>query len=743
MADEDTLNERDAKLVQWLNEAYAKEAELEADLTAHIALTQKASYKKRLRAHLTETKRPQAQGRRRGSRSSAAARRPPGRQVPGVPGGRSARSPARRSPRSRARSAPPAPRSPPRRRRICATPRRSSARSTSRSRSTPGSRPSPPRWGTRTPRSWREGDPPRRGADGEVPRRRAQPPGQGRRARRGSARPARRTTAPALDQRAIASPSSVGSARVGVVLERRALPVGLVLEPEQRHPVARARRRRARAAAAARGPRRGSSRSSGSGSSRSSGSGSSRSSGSGSSRSRASSSRSRSARRARAARAAAPPHASALPAQLPDQQVDRPLEVLERSLLDARDPELAVEPRVDLPVTRAVAAANLGDQPVALVAQPRPALERRQRGGASASSPLGRRRRPARRRSATPAPGPAGAGPNSVICGATSALSGTNAGVSLRSVSVRSGGSSKPPRPRPGAAARGGAPARRSRRGRAGPGRPGRTASSAPPARPGIVRTNRPTICRNTSGVLAAVAYTPTRSRGMSTPSETMFTATIHGSLERVNSASLAAARGSACRTTTGLRPVASLSSAAIRRACAESAAITSPPASAMARAARSSRRRASASRRMRGRPSGQLGGDRGPVATARLAAGEHGVEPGLDHVVAAAPGERAVVGDERHRPAHPVAHRLGVGVGDIGLGQPGRGRSGRPGSARRRSGTACRRAAASGRWRGTPGRRTRPRRDPRRGGGPRRRRPASPAPIARAQAPGDLAIRA
>jgi ferritin-like metal-binding protein YciE len=50
------LNERDTKLVQWLNEAHAKEAELEADLTAHIALTQKASYKKRLQQHLKETK---------------------------------------------------------------------------------------------------------------------------------------------------------------------------------------------------------------------------------------------------------------------------------------------------------------------------------------------------------------------------------------------------------------------------------------------------------------------------------------------------------------------------------------------------------------------------------------------------------------------------------------------------------------------------------------------------------------
>jgi ferritin-like metal-binding protein YciE len=50
------MNERDRKLVQWLGEAHAKEAELEADLTAHIALTEKQSYEKRLRQHLTETK---------------------------------------------------------------------------------------------------------------------------------------------------------------------------------------------------------------------------------------------------------------------------------------------------------------------------------------------------------------------------------------------------------------------------------------------------------------------------------------------------------------------------------------------------------------------------------------------------------------------------------------------------------------------------------------------------------------
>ncbi len=50
------LNERDAKLVQYLSEAYGKEKELEAALGAHIAMTTKATYKKRLQEHLRETK---------------------------------------------------------------------------------------------------------------------------------------------------------------------------------------------------------------------------------------------------------------------------------------------------------------------------------------------------------------------------------------------------------------------------------------------------------------------------------------------------------------------------------------------------------------------------------------------------------------------------------------------------------------------------------------------------------------
>jgi len=50
------LNERDAKLVQYLSEAYGKERELEMALGVDIAMTTKAPYKKRLKQHLKETK---------------------------------------------------------------------------------------------------------------------------------------------------------------------------------------------------------------------------------------------------------------------------------------------------------------------------------------------------------------------------------------------------------------------------------------------------------------------------------------------------------------------------------------------------------------------------------------------------------------------------------------------------------------------------------------------------------------
>jgi hypothetical protein len=67
--------------------------------------------------------------------------------------------------------------------------------------------------------------------------------------------------------------------------------------------------------------------------------------------------------------------------------------------------------------------------------------------------------------------------------------------------------------------------------------------------------------------------------------------------------------------------------------------------------------------------PVRELGRDRGPVAAAGLATAEHGVEGGLDDVVARLPGERPVVGDEDDRPADPVADRVGVRVAHVGDG--------------------------------------------------------------------------
>ena len=50
------MTRRDEKVVQYLNDAYATERRLEIALQAHIAMTPRADYKKRLREHLKETK---------------------------------------------------------------------------------------------------------------------------------------------------------------------------------------------------------------------------------------------------------------------------------------------------------------------------------------------------------------------------------------------------------------------------------------------------------------------------------------------------------------------------------------------------------------------------------------------------------------------------------------------------------------------------------------------------------------
>jgi ferritin-like metal-binding protein YciE len=56
---------RDAKLVQYLHEAHGKEKELEISLQAHIAMTTRSAYRKRLQQHLKETRNHASQVERR------------------------------------------------------------------------------------------------------------------------------------------------------------------------------------------------------------------------------------------------------------------------------------------------------------------------------------------------------------------------------------------------------------------------------------------------------------------------------------------------------------------------------------------------------------------------------------------------------------------------------------------------------------------------------------------------------
>jgi ferritin-like metal-binding protein YciE len=56
MADDTSTPTRDAKLIQYLNEAYGKEKELETALQAHIKMAKRPPYKKRLQEHLKETR---------------------------------------------------------------------------------------------------------------------------------------------------------------------------------------------------------------------------------------------------------------------------------------------------------------------------------------------------------------------------------------------------------------------------------------------------------------------------------------------------------------------------------------------------------------------------------------------------------------------------------------------------------------------------------------------------------------
>ena len=74
------LNARDLKLVQYLNEAYGKEKQLETALTADISMTTEKTYRKRLQDHLKETR---DHARRVKSRIKAIGGRPEEVSVPG------------------------------------------------------------------------------------------------------------------------------------------------------------------------------------------------------------------------------------------------------------------------------------------------------------------------------------------------------------------------------------------------------------------------------------------------------------------------------------------------------------------------------------------------------------------------------------------------------------------------------------------------------------------------------------
>ncbi|HEV2924753.1 MAG TPA: DUF892 family protein [Solirubrobacteraceae bacterium] len=71
-----------AKLLHYLSEAYGLEKRLETALEAHIAMTTHPAYKRRLRQHLTETKR---HGREVGKRIKELGGKPAGFDTPGPP----------------------------------------------------------------------------------------------------------------------------------------------------------------------------------------------------------------------------------------------------------------------------------------------------------------------------------------------------------------------------------------------------------------------------------------------------------------------------------------------------------------------------------------------------------------------------------------------------------------------------------------------------------------------------------
>ena len=131
----------------------------------------------------------------------------------------------------------------------------------------------------------------------------------------------------------------------------------------------------------------------------------------------------------------------------------------------------------------------------------------------------------------------------------------------------------------------------------------GRNTEAVSPRR--RTRTNRPIACAKNSAVDTDVAYTPTASRGTSTPSDTIRTATIQRSVDDANAEIFRLAVGSSESTTTGRAPETRRSSAAYARAVSWSPAITRPAASGIARRTSVRRRSAASSTRWIHSPAG------------------------------------------------------------------------------------------------------------------------------------------
>ena len=96
----------------------------------------------------------------------------------------------------------------------------------------------------------------------------------------------------------------------------------------------------------------------------------------------------------------------------------------------------------------------------------------------------------------------------------------------------------------------------------------------------GVRRMKRPITWRKKSSVRAVVAYTPTRRRGTSTPSETISTDTSQGAEPAEKRAIRAEASAASECTMSGRSPVMRASRSASFSACSLSIATTSPPAS-------------------------------------------------------------------------------------------------------------------------------------------------------------------